>query len=126
MSITDLPKEKVIWRGTIWRHGLCSCLSCSIEHWTITNRRIDIAKDCCGTTRETIDIRRIVNISHHQSCCAFLMCRSTLVIETSEGQNYIYKLRTWGMRRVYRELENAWLSAKQGVATAGPGSTIAT
>ncbi len=121
-----LPKEKLIWRGSIWRHGCCSCLSCSIEYWTITNRRIEIIKGCCGSTKEIIDLRRVVDLQYHQSCCAFLTCRSTLLIEVSEGESKIYKLRTWGMKRVFNDLQNAWLAIRQGVATGGPGSVLAT
>ncbi len=119
-----LNHEEIIWRGTTWPHAIWSWLCCSTNRWLVTNKRIDLRSGCCGTSSESIDVRRITDIRYHQTCGQFLVCRGSLIVVVSEEQQREYRISTWGMHQVYESLRLAWLAANNNVAVTTTPETI--
>ena len=113
-----LPHEYVIWKGNTWPNNCWSWLCCSETKWLVTNRRMDITSGCCGSTEDTIDLRRVTDVKFHRSCIQFCCCRGTIEVYASEAnKNELIKITTWGMEAVYKDLRDAWLQCNQVVAT---------
>lgn len=51
----------------------------NVVKWKVTSRRIDYEHGCCGSTLDTLDIRRILDLKFHRSCMQFMCCRGTVV-----------------------------------------------
>lgn len=115
-----VPGERVIWEDTEWPcWPLCCCLAplcCSITHWTVTTARIDKKSGCCGTSEDTLDLRRITDMKYSASalCCCF---RGTVTIFSGDTTDARIDINTWGTRKLYRDLKEAWSLAKTTMGT---------
>jgi hypothetical protein len=110
-----LPAERVLWKGSVWRHGLLSYFCCSADYYSISNRRIDHTHGCCGNEMDTLDIRRIVDLKFERSCLQMCCCRGTLIILGADETDKHLTITTWGMKELYEELREVWLQTKNNV-----------
>ncbi|CAG8517221.1 hypothetical protein C2G38_2180448 [Gigaspora rosea] len=106
--------ETTIWEGTTWPLGCLSPLCCNSVRWKITNKRIDYASGCCGSSEHTVDVRRITDLDFHRSCLQMCSGRGTLTIHAADHPPIC--ITTFGMRGIYTKLKEVWLSTKSVVA----------
>ncbi|CAG8510192.1 9438_t:CDS:2 [Ambispora gerdemannii] len=104
--------EVVIWEGKTWPVGIISPLICSSTKWRITTRRIDYISGICGSEENTLDLRRITDLKYKRSCVQLLVGRGTLTIFSNDNTDPVLKISTWGMKRTYRKLKDAWSAAR--------------
>jgi len=126
---TLVPNETVIWEGTEWPCWPCCCMApifCSVTYWTVTSVRIDKKSGCCGTSEDTMDLRRITDLKYNAApppCCC---CRGTVSVYAADNTDGQIDINTWGTRELYLGLKEAWSLAKAGVAvdTGGADGTV--
>ncbi|KAL0052847.1 hypothetical protein WJX82_008587 [Trebouxia sp. C0006] len=113
--------EHVVWEGTTWQGcpAACFCCSpicCSSWHWHITGQRIDLTHGCCGSSMETLDLRRIIDLHFHRSVWQLCCDRGTIVIHSDNDEFPKLELNTFGTRQLFEKLKKAWTRAR--IATA--------
>merc|ERR1712187_695167 len=104
--------------GTEWPCFPCCCLAplcCSVTYWTVTSVHIDKKSGCCGTSEDTLDLRRITDLSYKaDKCCC--CCRGTVDIFSGDQTDKNISITTWGTKALYRKLKEAWSLSKAAVA----------
>lgn len=113
--------EHVVWEGTTWQGCpspcfCCAPICCSNWHWHITEQRIDLTHGCCGSSMETLDLRRIIDLHFHRNVWQLCCDRGTIVIHSDNDEFPKLELTTFGTRQVFERLKQAWTKAR--IATA--------
>ena len=89
--------------------------------WTLTNLRFDNQSGCCGTSEDTVDIRRVSDLHYAAPPCigtnSFMCCccKGVVTIHCADPSNPILKIDTWGIRGVFHDLKNAVAQSKLGL-----------
>jgi len=120
---TLLLEIDLIYEGETWDYCCfpCYCLTpliCSQKKWTITKKRVDYIEGFCGSSEQTIDIRRIKDMELKRSILQMCLGRGTIILYVTDvgSGNGQCEINMSGARAVYRELKEAWTEAR--VATA--------
>merc|ERR1712000_130940 len=108
------PGTKVVFDRTLYPMCLLSCIACRPLHLTITTRQIDTSAGCCYGKLDTMDIRRIRNISFHRNCFQMCINRGTIKIEAADETDSVLKMSFFGAKKVFKELRVLWNQVKMG------------
>ena len=119
-----VPGESVIWEGSTWPCWPCCFLAplfCSMISYTVTNKRIDKKSGCCGTSEDTMDIRRITDLKYEASsiCCC---CRGTVTIFSGDATDSNMAINGWSTKPLYRDLKEAWSMGKAAMGVDAGGA----
>eukprot|EP01023_Acetabularia_acetabulum_P032084 TRINITY_DN2999_c1_g2_i1.p1 TRINITY_DN2999_c1_g2~~TRINITY_DN2999_c1_g2_i1.p1 ORF type:complete len:147 (-),score=20.66 TRINITY_DN2999_c1_g2_i1:227-667(-) len=124
---TKSGDSEVLFEGETWDACplCCICcvpLCCNATKYKITKHRIDKVSGCCGSQEDTMDMRRIQDVSFRGNCCTELLCcgRGTVFIESTDPSDpsvsLTYCCHETTPRELYRLIRDAWSKAK--IATA--------
>ena len=116
----------ILWEGTTWPMCCLSPLCCSVTKYTVTSQRIDKSAQptlarapgglrlfdehptplaesgCCGTNEDTLDRRRITDISY-SACIPCCCCRGTVTIMASDETDPTTKITTWFTNELFHK-----------------------
>lgn len=113
------PGEQVLWEGTTWPAACLSPMCCSVTKWRVTNRRIDMTSGCCGSSMDTIDLRRVRDIAFRRSCFQLMCNRGSIIIYSADETDPEIKITTFRMKPLFVALKEKWSEARIGVAVGG-------
>lgn len=111
-----------VWEGTTWLNS-CPCwlacfapLCCLTWHWHITNKRIDVTHGCCRGKIDAVDLRRVIDIHFGANCIEMCIRRGTVTIRSDDPETPILKINTWGARKIFKDLREAWSNSRLATA----------
>jgi hypothetical protein len=117
MGDPELGGEKILFQGTTWPHLLFSPMFCSLIYWRVSNHRIDWDHGCCKAHTDTIDMRRVKDLSFRRNFFQAIAGRGTIIIYAdAEASSNEVKLSKVGARKLYLQLKKALSHAKSGIS----------
>eukprot|EP01025_Chloroclados_australasicus_P009130 TRINITY_DN13515_c0_g1_i3.p1 TRINITY_DN13515_c0_g1~~TRINITY_DN13515_c0_g1_i3.p1 ORF type:complete len:163 (-),score=6.82 TRINITY_DN13515_c0_g1_i3:542-1030(-) len=118
----------LIWEGETWDACplcclCCAPLCCSTRKFKITKQRIDMVSGCCASAEDTLDMRRIQDISYRGNCCFENCCcgRGIVYIYSADPSDPDLSIamccQDMSGRELYRRIRDAYSNAKIATVT---------
>eukprot|EP00051_Salpingoeca_urceolata_P004295 m.64046 g.64046 ORF g.64046 m.64046 type:complete len:162 (+) comp13535_c0_seq1:133-618(+) len=115
--------DKEVYQGSTWPMCCLSPLCCSDTRWNINDRSIDWESGCCHNSADTIEMRRVKDLSFRRGLFNLLFCcgRGTIIVYAdAKANDNMVKITKFNARPTYLKLRKAWTKSKMGMMTDNP------
>eukprot|EP00051_Salpingoeca_urceolata_P026783 m.478690 g.478690 ORF g.478690 m.478690 type:complete len:147 (+) comp21199_c0_seq1:218-658(+) len=107
-------ESKIVFERSLYPWCIFSCIFCCSEHLTVSQTRIDTETGCCRGNMDSIDVRRIKDISFDRGCCQMLLGRGTVTILSADETDPELTISTWSAKKLYSDIKRVWNASKMG------------